>query len=93
MTAPAEPLLAVMGLEAHFPIRRGLLRRQVGAVRAVDGVSFAIPQGTTLGLVGPRTRSKLARALFARRALCCHRGRTALSRLEQKRAPLAAFAA
>ena len=52
MTAPAEPLLAVMGLEAHFPIRRGLLRRQVGAVRAVDGVSFAIPQGTTLGLVG-----------------------------------------
>jgi oligopeptide/dipeptide ABC transporter ATP-binding protein len=54
MTAPLppEPLLAVSGLETHFPIRRGLLRRPVGAVRAVDGVSFAIRPGKTLGLVG-----------------------------------------
>jgi peptide/nickel transport system ATP-binding protein len=49
MTAP---LLAVHDLKTHFPIRRGLLRRQVGAVRAVDGVSFAIDKGRTLGLVG-----------------------------------------
>ena len=52
MSHPAEPLLAVAGLETHFPIRRGLLRRTVGAVRAVDGVSFTIPRGKTLGLVG-----------------------------------------
>ena len=49
MTAP---LLDVAGLQTHFPIRRGLLRRQVGAVRAVDGVSFSIGKGRTLGLVG-----------------------------------------
>ena len=49
MTAP---LLDVTNLETHFPIRRGLLRRQVGAVRAVDGVSFTIDKGRTLGLVG-----------------------------------------
>ena len=36
------PLVAVENLATHFPIRRGLLRRQVGAVRAVDGVSFTI---------------------------------------------------
>ena len=49
MTAP---LVEVVNLETHFPIRRGLLRRQVGAVRAVDGVSFTIDKGRTLGLVG-----------------------------------------
>ncbi|NBW85721.1 MAG: ATP-binding cassette domain-containing protein [Planctomycetia bacterium] len=49
MTAP---LLAVDGLRTHFPIRRGLLRRRVGAVRAVDGVDLSIDRGKTLGLVG-----------------------------------------
>jgi len=47
-----EPLLEVEALEVHFPIRRGILRRTVGDVRAVDGVSFAIGRGRTLGLVG-----------------------------------------
>jgi oligopeptide transport system ATP-binding protein len=47
-----EPLIQVEDLEVHFPIRRGLLRRQVGAVKAVDGVSFTVKQGETLGLVG-----------------------------------------
>jgi oligopeptide/dipeptide ABC transporter ATP-binding protein len=46
------PLIDVQDLQTHFPIRKGLLRRTVGAVRAVDGVSFAISRGTTLGLVG-----------------------------------------
>ena len=46
------PLLAVEDLSVHFPIRKGLLRRQVGAVRAVDGVSFELGRGETLSIVG-----------------------------------------
>ena len=45
-------VLQVGELKKHFPIRKGFLRRQVGAVRAVDGVSFAIAKGETLALVG-----------------------------------------
>jgi peptide/nickel transport system ATP-binding protein len=48
----AEPLLQVEGLTKHFPIRRGLLSRTVGHVRAVDGVSFSVASGEVLGLVG-----------------------------------------
>ena len=51
--SPAEPLLEVDDLVKHFPIKRGILiDREVDQVRAVDGVSFAIPRGQTLGLVG-----------------------------------------
>ncbi len=46
------PLLEVSGLQKHFPIIKGLLRRQVGAVQAVDGLDFAVRTGETLGLVG-----------------------------------------
>jgi peptide/nickel transport system ATP-binding protein len=45
-------LLDVQDLKMHFPIRRGLLRRVVGYVRAVDGVNLFIREGETLGLVG-----------------------------------------
>jgi oligopeptide/dipeptide ABC transporter ATP-binding protein len=50
--APADALLVVRGLKKYFPIRKGLLQRHVGDVKAVDGVSFYLRRGETLGMVG-----------------------------------------
>ncbi|WP_328750701.1 dipeptide ABC transporter ATP-binding protein [Streptomyces sp. NBC_00285] len=47
-----EVLLKVEGLKKHFPIRKGVLQRQVGAVKAVDGIDFEVRKGETLGVVG-----------------------------------------
>jgi len=47
-----DPLLSVRDLKKHYPIRKGVFNRQVGAARAVDGISFDIAPGETLGLVG-----------------------------------------
>ena len=52
MTSNNDVLLHVDNLTMHFPIYRGVFQRQVGAVRAVDGVSFDVKKGETLGLVG-----------------------------------------
>jgi peptide/nickel transport system ATP-binding protein len=49
---PDSPLLQVENLQVHFPIRKGILQRVTGQVKAVDGVSLEIPQGRTLALVG-----------------------------------------
>ena len=51
-TTTDGPLLDVSGLKKHYPITKGMLKREVGRVRAVDGVDFAVHPGETLGLVG-----------------------------------------
>ncbi|MFD0668830.1 ABC transporter ATP-binding protein [Ramlibacter sp. MAHUQ-53] len=49
---PAQPLLAVRGLVKHFPLKKDLLGRGGGVVRAVDGIDFDVRKGETLGVVG-----------------------------------------
>jgi peptide/nickel transport system ATP-binding protein len=49
---PAQPLILAQDLKKHFPIRSGLLNRQTATVHAVDGISFEVRKGETLGIVG-----------------------------------------
>jgi peptide/nickel transport system ATP-binding protein len=69
MSVAHPPLLRVVGLQKLFPIRKGFLRRTVGHVRAVDGVSFHIDEGETLGLVGESGCGKTTTARCILRAI------------------------
>ena len=59
----AEPALEARDLKVHFPIQRGLLRRTRGYVRAVDGISFDLRRGRTIGVVGESGSGKSTLAL------------------------------
>ncbi|MFJ9682846.1 ABC transporter ATP-binding protein [Streptomyces sp. NPDC101194] len=50
--ASREVLLKVTGLQKHFPLKKGMLQRNAGAVKAVDGIDFEVRSGETLGVVG-----------------------------------------
>ena len=52
MSAEQKTLLRVEGLTKHFPVMKGVFRRQVGSIKAVDGLDFEVYEGETLGLVG-----------------------------------------
>jgi oligopeptide/dipeptide ABC transporter ATP-binding protein len=66
----SEPLIEVRDVEMHFPLRKGIIfQRQVGAVRAVDGVSFDVIEGETLGLVGESGCGKSTTARLLTRLL------------------------
>jgi peptide/nickel transport system ATP-binding protein/oligopeptide transport system ATP-binding protein len=68
--ASSEPLLQVTDLTKHFPVRSsGLVRRTVGQVRAVDGVSFQVEAGRSLGLVGESGCGKSTTARLVARLL------------------------
>ena len=90
----ATALLEVADLHVHFPIRSGLLRRQTGAIRAVDGVSFQIERGEAFGLVGESGCGKTTVARAVLQLLAPTSGSIVYDRREvvgQSRARLAPF--
>ncbi|HTQ01631.1 MAG TPA: oligopeptide/dipeptide ABC transporter ATP-binding protein [Casimicrobiaceae bacterium] len=77
--AQKRALLEVKGLRKHFPIRRGLLQRTVGQVKAVDDVSFSLNEGETLSLVGESGCGKTTTSRCILRALMPSAGQVLLS--------------
>ena len=70
MAEAAAPILRVTDLKVHFPLTQGLfLQKQVGSVKAVDGVSFELARGETLGLVGESGCGKTTTGLAVLRML------------------------
>ncbi|PKO82930.1 MAG: ABC transporter ATP-binding protein [Betaproteobacteria bacterium HGW-Betaproteobacteria-11] len=86
-TAGALSLLEVRDLAVHFPIRRGLLQRAVGQVRAVDGVSLALAPGRTLALVGESGCGKTTVAKALLQLIAPTGGRVVLDGTELTRLP------
>ncbi len=80
-----ELLLQVSDLQVHFPIRKGVLQRVVGQVKAVDGVSLDIPQGRTLALVGESGCGKTTLGQGVAAIDPAHRGQCAVRRARADR--------
>src|SRR5450432_1224918 len=79
-TGPGKSvLLDVKGLKKYFPIRRGLLQKTVGQVKAVDGVSFVVNRGETLSLVGESGCGKTTTSRCILRAITPTAGQVLLS--------------
>ena len=70
--ATAEPILEVEGIGVWFPIRRGVLRRTVDYIKAVDDVNFSLRRGSTLGIVGESGSGKTTLALALLRLTNSH---------------------
>jgi len=64
----SPPVLDVVNLKKHFPVKKGVLRRTVGQVYAVDDVTFSIGEGETLGMVGESGCGKSTVARTVRRS-------------------------
>src|SRR3954447_16980639 len=62
LPSQGDTIMEVNGLFKHFPIRAGFFQRQVAAVKAVDGVTFDVKRGETLGIVGESGCGKSATA-------------------------------
>jgi peptide/nickel transport system ATP-binding protein len=89
VSGEGDVLLRVRDLQVHFPIRRGLLKRTVGQVKAVDGVSFELRAGRTLALVGESgsgktTTGKAVLQLIAPTAGSVRFGETELTALTRR---------
>ncbi len=74
--AAAKTVVSIDDLKVHFPIRAGLFRREVGAIKAVDGVSLAVREGQTVGVVGESGSGKTTLGLAILR-LIASQGRIA----------------
>ncbi|MBM3557964.1 MAG: ABC transporter ATP-binding protein, partial [Alphaproteobacteria bacterium] len=76
MSDPRAPLLSVEDLKVHFPVLRGIVvKKEIGRIKAVDGVSFALERGKTLGLVGESGCGKSTTGLAVLRMLSIAGGR------------------
>jgi len=75
-------LLTVENLKTYFPVKKGLLRRTVGHIRAVDGVSFSIRRGQTLGLVGESGCGKTTVARTIARLIPATAGRVVFNEVD-----------
>src|SRR5262249_48080697 len=70
-----KPILEVQALKVHFPVHGGFLQREIGSAKAVDGISFEVEEGETLGLVGESGCGKSTTGLAVLRMLPVTAGR------------------